>query len=259
MSARLHVVQDGRADGPPLLLGSSLGTTGVMWQPQVDRLAEAWRVVRYDHRGHGGSDVPAGPYSLDDLGGDVLALLDRLEIERTSYVGLSLGGMVGMWLAMHAPQRIDRLVLVCTSARLGPAQGWRDRAHAVLDGGMAAVADPVVARWFTPGFAAVQPHVVAAARADLLAVPPVGYAGCCEAIAAMDLLADLPRISAPTLVIAAADDPATPPEHARAIVSAVPGARLALLDDAAHLANLEQPDAVTRLVLDHLGADQSTQ
>ncbi|WP_426566161.1 3-oxoadipate enol-lactonase [Angustibacter sp. McL0619] len=259
MTARLHARVDGPADGSPdppvLLLGSSLGTTGTMWQPQVAALSQRCRVVRYDHRGHGESEVPPGPYRIDDLGADVLALLDRLSIERVRYAGLSLGGMVGMWLAAHAPQRVERLALLCTSARLRPAQPWHERASAVLDGGMAAVADAVVGRWFTPGFAAEHPDLVTAHRDGLLAVPPTGYAACCEAIAAMDLLADLPQIACPTLVIAAQQDPAIPPEHSRVIVSAVPGARLEVLDDAAHLANLQQPDAVSALLLDHLTAD----
>lgn len=244
----LYYTVDGAADTPPLVLGASLGTDTTLWQPQVPELAGRFRIVRYDHRGHGRSPVPPGPYRIEELGADLLALLDRLGLARVHLGGLSLGGMVGMWLAAHAPDRVDRLVLLCTSARLGPPQTWAERAAAVRAGGMAAIADPALARWFPPGFAERQPSTVARWREVLLATPAEGYAACCEAIAAMDLRPVLPRIQAPTLVIAAREDPATPPEHAERIAAAIPGARLELLADAAHLANLAQPERVTRLV-----------
>ncbi|MGX7672805.1 3-oxoadipate enol-lactonase [Plantactinospora sp. DSM 117369] len=253
MTSRLHACVDGPAAAPVLVLGSSLGTSGAMWQPQLPALTRQHRVVRYDHLGHGDSDVPAGPYTIADLGHAVLRLLDDLDLPRVSYAGLSLGGMVGMWLAANASDRIDRLVLLCTSARLGPAQGWRDRAAATRSGGVEAVADTVVGRWFTRGFAASRPEVVAAYRSMLTATPAEGYAGCCEAIAEMDLRDDLARITAPTLVVAGANDPATPIAHARVLADRIPGAGLRVVGDAAHLANVEQPDRVGRLILDHLG------
>ncbi|GIG91223.1 3-oxoadipate enol-lactonase [Plantactinospora endophytica] len=255
MTSRLHACVDGPADAPVLLLGSSLGTSGAMWQPQLPALTRHHRVVRYDHLGHGDSDVPAGPYTIADLGRAVLRLLDDLAVPKVSYAGLSLGGMVGMWLAANAPDRIDRLVLLCTSAWLGPAQGWRERAAATRAGGVETIADVVVGRWFTRGFAADRPEVVAAYRAMLAATPPEGYAGCCEAIAGMDLRDDLARITAPTLVIAGAHDPATPIEHARVLADGIPAAGLRVVGDAAHLANVEQPDRVGRLILDHLGTE----
>lgn len=251
MTSRLHATVDGPADAPVLVLGSSLGTTGAMWEPQLAALAARYRVIRYDHLGHGDSAVPLGPYRIELLGREVLALLDDLAVPRAHYAGLSLGGMVGMWLAAHAPERVDRLALLCTSASLGPAEGWRQRAATVRTAGMAAIADAVVARWFTPPFAESRPDVVAAHRAQLTATPATGYAGCCEAIAAMDLRPDLGKIAAPTLVIAGADDPATPVEHADAIVERIAGARLAVVDRAAHLASVEQPEPVNRLLLDH--------
>jgi 3-oxoadipate enol-lactonase len=161
--------------------------------------------------------------------------------------------MVGMWLAAHAPERVDRLALLCTSAWLGPAQPWRERADKVRASGTEVVADAVVARWFTPGFAVAQPRLVAEHRAMLTSTPARGYAACCEAIAAMDLRADLSSIKAPTLVIVGADDPAIPDEHAELIVDRIAGARLCVVPDAAHLANVEQPDRITRLLLDHFG------
>ncbi|GAA2613321.1 3-oxoadipate enol-lactonase [Dactylosporangium fulvum] len=242
----------GRLGAPTLLLGGSLGSNLDMWRPQLPAFAERLRVVRFDHRGHGGSPVPPGPYRIEDLGRDVLALLDRLGIERASYCGLSLGGMVGMWLAAHAPERIERLVLICTAAHLPPADGWLARAEQVRTGGMGSIADAVLGRWFTPRYRAALPARVAPFRAMIAAGPAEGYAGCCEAIAGMDLRDDLPRITAPTLVVAGVDDPATPPEHGEVIHAGIAGSRLAVVPNAAHLANVEQPEAVAHLVLDHV-------
>ncbi|MEU8185037.1 3-oxoadipate enol-lactonase [Micromonospora sp. NPDC049047] len=251
MTTRLHLTVDGPAAAPVLLLGSSLGTTAAMWEPQLSALAQRFRVIRYDHLGHGRSAVPPGPYTLDLLGRELLRTLDDLDVPWVHYAGLSLGGMVGMWLATYAPDRVRRLALLCTSASLGPPEQWRARAATVRADGLPAVADAVVARWFTPTFAAARPEVVATHRAMLTTTSPAGYAACCEAIAAMDLRPDLGRVAAPTLVIAGADDPATPVEHARDIVGRIPRARLAVVDAAAHLANVEQPEQVCRLLLEH--------
>jgi 3-oxoadipate enol-lactonase len=243
----LHHRLDGPPEAPLLVLGASLGTTTDLWHPQLAALARDRRVLRYDHRGHGGSPTPAGPYRIADLGGDLLALLDRLGEPRVELAGISLGAMVATWLAAHAPDRVRRLALLSTSALLGPAQGWLDRATAVRVGGPGAVADTVVGRWFTPAFRDREPATVGWARGMLLHTPAEGYAGCCEAIAAMDLTPVLGRITAPTLVIGAAGDPATPPEHGRRLAAGIPGARFALVDGA-HLANVERPDAVTALL-----------
>jgi 3-oxoadipate enol-lactonase len=234
-----------------LLMGSSLGTTAAMWDPQLEALSARLRVLRFDHRGHGRSPVPAGPYTIEQLAGDVLALVDGLGIERFSYAGLSLGGMVGMWLAAHVPHRLDRLALVCTSAYLPPAEDWLGRAKAVRAGGTASIAEVVLARWFTPSFAKESPEVVARLAAGLADTPDEGYAACCEAVAVMDLRPILPRITAPVLVIAAADDPSTPPEHGALIAATAPGARLVVVPSAAHLASVEQADTVTTLLVQH--------
>ena len=249
---QLHYVFEGPEDRPVVVLGGSLGSTLEMWDPQVVALTERFRVLRYDHRGHGKSPVVAAPFEVSDLGADVLELLDRLEVTRAHVVGLSLGGMVGMWLAAHAPDRVDRLGLLCTSALLRPASNWTDRAATVRAEGTGAVAAAVVARWFTPAFAARYPDVVERMRAMVADTPAEGYAACCDAIARMDLTGDLASIAAPVLAIAGADDPATPPVHLETIVAGVADGRLAVLDNAAHLASVEQSDAVTALLIDHL-------
>jgi 3-oxoadipate enol-lactonase len=241
----------GPEQAPVLVLSNSMGTTTAMWDDQLDALSRRFRVLRYDHRGHGGADPPPGPYRMEQLGGDLLGLLDREGLERVSFCGLSLGAMVGMWLAATAPERVERLALCCTSAKVDPGP-YLERAAKVRAGGTGSVAGEVVERWFTPGFRERAPETVARAVAMLLATPAEGYAGCCEAIAAMDLRAGLGSITAPTLVLAGADDPATPPPHAEAIVAAIPAARLEVVAGAAHLANIEQPRRVTRLLLDHL-------
>jgi 3-oxoadipate enol-lactonase len=248
----VHHDELGPADAPVVVLSNSLGSTPWMWDGQVPTLAERLRVVRYDHRGHGESPIPPAPYELADLGGDVLALLDRLGLERVHWCGLSLGGMVGMWLAINAPERIDRLVLCCTSARLGPPEMWAQRAATVRADGVEAIADAGIERWLSPAFMERNPAVTAEVRAMLVATPAEGYAACCGAIERMDLLPELGAISAPTLVIAAAEDPATPPEHGERIAANVPGARLAIVDDARHMATIERPQAMTDLIAGHL-------
>ena len=239
---------------PPLLLGNSLGTTSQMWSAQIPELARHFYVIAFDHRGHGKSESPPGPWEIGDLGHDVVGVLDQLRVDRASYAGVSLGGMVGMWMAANAPERIDRLMVICTSAHLAAPGYWRDRAAKVRAAGMASIVDPVVERWFTPDFARRLPGVVREYKEMLAQSSPDGYAACCEAIGRLDLRPDLARISAPTMVVAAADDQAIPPEHGAAVAKAVVGSSFVTVADAAHLANVEQPDVITRLMLDHLSA-----
>ena len=245
---------DGSADAPVVLLSNSLGATRAMWDPQVPALAERYRVVTYDTRGHGESPVPEGPYTLDDLVDDAVALLDEVGAPRAHVVGLSLGGMTAMRLAAREPGRVHRLALLCTSSLLGQRSTWVERAATARTQGTGELAPTVVGRWFTPGFAAAHPDLVARMQAMIAGTPDEGYAGCCEAIADMDLRADLASISAPTLVIAGEDDPATPPEHLRAIADGIDGAELLTLRPAAHLANVEQALQVTGALLGHLDA-----
>jgi 3-oxoadipate enol-lactonase len=238
--------------GPTVVLSNSLGSTRAMWEPQVPALVDAgFRVIRYDTRGHGTSEVPAGPYSLDDLVDDLVALLDTTDTERAHVIGLSLGGMTAMRLAARFPDRAASLALLCTSALLGPPQFWLDRAEAARTRGTA-MADVVVSRWFTESMRLTEPERVAQWAQMIASTPGEGYAACCEAIAEMDLRADLPHIAVPTLALAGAEDPATPPEHLEFIAKSVPGATLAVIPDAAHLANLEQPTEVTAVLLEHL-------
>ncbi|MEC3976275.1 3-oxoadipate enol-lactonase [Amycolatopsis sp. H20-H5] len=253
MSVDLHAVTEGQADGPAVVFGGSLGSDLRMWGPQVEPLVrQGFRVIRYDHRGHGGSPVPAGPYELADLGGDLIALLDSLAIERAHVVGLSLGGMAAMWAGIHAPERVASLVLCCTSAKLGPAQLWIDRAKAVRESGTGSIAEMLVSRWLTPAFASANPGRMAFLRDMITATPDDGYAACCGAIERMDLLPRLPEIAAPTLVIAGSEDASTPPGHGGLIAGAVPGARLEIVEGVAHLGSFQRPDVFTDLILEHL-------
>jgi 3-oxoadipate enol-lactonase len=245
----------GPEDAPVLVLSNSLGTTQELWAKQLPPLAKRFRVLTYDHPGHGASDLPEERPTVESLTSSLVTLLDELQVERVSLCGVSLGGMVGMTLALEEPERVDRLVLACTSAYVGPPEGWAERARLVRTRGMEAVADSVVGRWFTPGFARDGAETVARFRAMLAATPPEGYARCCEALAAWDAREGISAIAAPALVIAGTDDPATPVEHAQLIASAIPGARLRIVERAAHLANIERAEAFTNAVLAHLGQE----
>lgn len=248
MAVELNYELSGPKDAPVVAFSGSLGTDLRMWQPQADPLSEHFRVLRYDIRGHGSSPVPPAPYSLADLGTDLLELLDRLDIDQASLCGLSIGGMISMWAAANAPERVQRLVLCCTSALLGPPESWYERAATVREHGVGEIADAILGRWFTPRFREAQPAVVQRMRRILSSTSREGYAGCCEAIAVMDLREDLGSITAPTLVIAAEQDPSTPPEHGRLIADRIPSALFELVSDAAHLASIERAELVTRLI-----------
>jgi 3-oxoadipate enol-lactonase/4-carboxymuconolactone decarboxylase len=243
---------DGPDDAPVLILSNSLGTTVNLWQHQIGELSRHFKVIRYDLPGHDGSAAPTGPYTVDDLGRNLLALMDKLGIERAHLAGVSLGGMLSMWVASHAPERVDRLALICTSAHLPPALGWLDRAAGVRANGTGPLVVSSLGRWFTDPFRKNNEELMRQVATELTNVDSAGYAGCCEAIAAMDQRESIRRITAPTLVIAGADDPATPPAHARDIATRIPGANLLVLDEAAHLAVLEQPETISRLLLEHL-------
>jgi 3-oxoadipate enol-lactonase len=256
MSVGLNHRINGPYDAPVLVLANSLGATMEMWAPQIPALSVRFRLLRFDQRGHGDSPVPPGPYDIADLGRDVLDLLDANDIEHAHFCGLSMGGATGMWLAANAPERIDRLVLLCTSARFGAPQMWIERAATVREQGTDAVADAGVGRWFTEGFREREPAVAARFRAMIASQPDDGYAELCGVLERLDLRDELSGIRAPTLVVAGAQDPSTPPDpDAKLIAESIPGARLEVLDPAAHLANVERADAVTDLILDHLDTE----
>ena len=237
-------------DAPVLLLGPSLGSTVALWEPQVPVLARNLRVVRFDLRGHGRSLVPPGPYTVEDLGRDVLELMDHLGIARAHYAGVSLGGMIGMWVAANAPERLERLVLASTSAHMGGVPQWNQRIETVRRDGMPALTEGILERWFTPGFRTAHPEEVERIRAMLLSCPREGYAGCAAAVRDMDLRDSLARIRAPTLVLYGRHDPSTGAEHAELIARATGAPVVAL--EAAHLANVEAEADFTATVLDFL-------
>jgi 3-oxoadipate enol-lactonase len=248
---KLHRRLDGPDDAPAIVLSSSLGTTHELWDVQAADLATTFRVVRYDHRGHGRSDVPPGPYTVEELATDVIELLDELGLARVTFCGLSLGGAVGMWLASRAPERIERLVLCCTSARFADREFWVERARTVRARSVAAVADVVLERWFTPRFHATQPDTVDGFRRVLVSTPREGYAACCDALADWDFRNELGTIAVPTLVVVADGDRSAPPEHGELIARRVAGAEILVVRDAAHLANVEQPHAFVRAIAEH--------
>jgi 3-oxoadipate enol-lactonase len=245
----------GPDDAPVVVLSHSLGTDLSMWDPQVAPLAKRLRVLRYDARGHGHTTLARGPYSLEELARDVLRLLDALDVARAHFCGLSMGGLVGMWLGAHAAARVDKLVLCNTGARIGTAEIWNARIGSVTEGGMKAVASSILERWFTPGFERRAPEVVARARTLVLRTPPQGYVGACAALRDADERGDLASIAASTLVIAGSRDPATPPADGRALADGIPGARYVELE-AAHLSNLEAEAAFTAELLGFLTGER---
>ncbi|MCK9540903.1 MAG: 3-oxoadipate enol-lactonase [Novosphingobium sp.] len=242
---------DGPADAPVLLLSNSLGTDLTMWAQQIEAFSKTYRVLRYDSRGHGDSDAPAGAYSLDRLGRDVIELLGALGIETVDFCGLSLGGMIGQWLGIRAPERVRRLILANTSSYMGPPSGWDARITVVREQGMKPLADASVERWFTATFGETGREAIAPIVSTFLATNPVGYAGACAAIRDMDMRRTASLIERPTLVIGGSLDPSTPPPHSEALADAIGGSRLAMIE-AAHLSNVETPEAFTRTVLGFL-------
>ena len=249
---------EGPAEAPVLVLANSLGTSAAMWDQQMPAFSPRFRVLRYEHRGHGGRLAPAaGPYSIADLGGDLVALLDHLGVERASICGVSLGGMVALWMGANRPERVDRLVLACTAARLEPPGPWGERAATVRRDGTSVLLGALLGRWFTGPWLSGRPDIATSVAAMLADVDAEGYAGCCEAIAAMGQTADLGAVTAPTLVIAGADDPVTPPQTGLELQQGIPGAALTVLASAAHLANIEAAGAFAAAVVDHLAGPAS--
>jgi 3-oxoadipate enol-lactonase len=248
---RLHYRFDGPEDAPVLVMSNSLGTNLHMWDGQVETFTQHFRLLRYDGRGHGKSAAPEGPYSIEMLSQDVLGLIDTVGIARPHFCGLSLGGMIGQWLAVNAPRRVDRLVLCNTSAHMPPPSLWDGRIEAVMSRGMEAITEAVVERWFSPGFRKSHRDDVAKVRAMLLSTPAVGYAASCMAIRDMDQRDILSAIAALTMVVVGAHDPATPPDDGQFLQRSIRGSRLATLD-AAHLSNIEVAAAFNQAVVTFL-------
>ena len=249
--ARLNYRFDGPADAPVLVLSNSLGTNLSMWDPQIQALAAQFRLLRYDTRGHGQSSVTPGPYSVTQLGRDVVGLLDAVGIERAHFCGLSMGGVIGMWLGVYAAGRINRLVLCNTAAKIGTADMWNTRIETVRTNGLSAVAETQAQRWFTPAFIAKAPDVIAATRQMIASTSPEGYAANCGAIRDMDQRETISRIRARTLVIGGLHDPVISAADLRYLVDTIPGAKLVELD-ASHLSNVEAPVEFTKALLNFL-------
>jgi len=247
----IHVEVEGPQTGTVLMLSNSLGTNLHMWDEQAPAWSRHFRLVRYDRRGHGKSSVPKGPYPMERLGRDVLAMLDSLGIAKINWCGLSMGGMVGQWLGANAPNRIDKLILSNTSSYFADKTMWEGRLKTVREKGLAAIVDANMERWFTKDFRERNPQAIARMHEIFLATKPDGYIGCGEGIRDMDHRALLGKITAPTLVIAGRHDPATTLEANEYIRQHIPGAKLTVLETA-HIANVEQPQLYADTVLKFL-------
>ena len=242
---------EGHASLPVVMLCNSLGSTLEMWEPQMDILLTRYRVLRYDTRGHGQSAVPTGPCSIEQLGTDAAGLLDHLGLDKVDFCGLSMGGMTGMWLGIHHPNRIRHLVLCNTAAKLGSQEVWNTRLEVLAKEGMAGLTSAILDRWFTATFQQRSPHVIERIRNMLMATDPKGYAANACAIRDMDLLRDVAKIDLPTLVIAGSHDGSTPPELGRDIAQRLKGSKFVELN-AAHFSNWEQAADFTAAVMDFL-------
>jgi 3-oxoadipate enol-lactonase len=250
-SARFHYRLDGPTGSPVVVFSNSLGTNLAMWDAQIPALAQEFRVLRYDSRGHGLSNVTPGPYTIAGLAQDVIGLLDALQIPAAHYCGLSIGGLIGQWLGIHAPKRFKSITLCNTAARIGTTDGWNTRIAAINEGGMAPIANGVAARWFTDEFAKRAPAKVEAARQMLLHSPPEGYVATCGALRDEDLREAIASVGRPTLVITGTHDAATTAADGRFIAGKIPGAQYLELN-AAHLSNIEAADQFTPALLKFL-------
>jgi 3-oxoadipate enol-lactonase len=251
-TVELKHYEQGPLDAPVVVLAPSLGTTLAMWDDLAEKLAERYRVIRFDIRGNGASPAPPGPYSMSELSDDVVALADSLEIGRFAFVGLSLGGAIGQTLALEHPERLSALVLSCTGPSFGEPETWRERAARVREEGMGFLAEPTKERWFTPAFRDSNPGDVDRLVDMLTNSSPEGYAACCDALASYDVWDRLGEIRVPTRVIAGAEDPVSPPSVAQAMVDGLPQADLVVLEDASHIASVAQPERFDAAVLEHL-------
>jgi 3-oxoadipate enol-lactonase len=239
--ARIHYLLEGQSGLPVLMFSNSLGANYSMWNPQAQEFHKKFRILRYDTRGHGQSSATPGPYSIEQLAKDVVALLEHLDLDRVYFCGLSMGGMIGMWLAVNAPERLNQLVLCNTGAKIGTLDAWNARIDAVRKSGMKSIAPAVVERWFTPAFRQKSPEIISNTLKMIEEANPDGYSACCAAIRDCDYREQVAAIRTPTLVISGAHDPATPPADGRFLSQQISGGRYAELN-AAHLSNIEAQD-----------------
>jgi 3-oxoadipate enol-lactonase len=249
--AQINYELTGNAKAPVLVLSNSLGTNFFMWDAQLPAFSQRFRVLRYDTRGHGQSEVTPGPYSFDQLGRDLLALADSLDIDQFAFCGLSMGGVTGMWLGIHAPKRVRKLVLCSTAAKIGNADTWNARIAALRKGGAKSISAGTMERWFTARFREREPQAVERIRHMVESTSPEGYIACCEALREADFREGIAKIHTPTLVISGTHDPATTPQDGRYIAERIEGARFVELD-AAHMLNIEQHELFTKEVSDFL-------
>jgi 3-oxoadipate enol-lactonase len=243
--ARIHYMLEGQSGSPVLVFSNSLGADYSTWDPQAREFRKKFGVLRYDTRGHGESAPTPGPYSIELLGKDVLAMLDELDLDRAHFCGLSMGGMIGMWLALNAPERLNKLVLSNTAAKIGTAEGWNARIEAVQKNGMKSLAPAILERWFSPAFRQKAQETTANILKMLEETNPSGYVACCAAVRDFDCREQLGNIRTPTLVIAGAHDQATPATDGRFLAQQIPGARYVELN-AAHLSSIEAQDHFTK-------------
>jgi len=244
---------DGPADAPVVMLSNSLATNYSMWDKQIPALTQKYRVLRYDQRGHGGTQATEPPYSFDGLRQDAVALIGALGLDKVHFCGLSMGGMIGQQLGAKNPEVLHSLTLCDTASQLGVPGMWEERINMAREGGMPSLVDPTLQRWFTEGFRANNAAELEPVAEMIMTTPVDGFVGCGMAIDAMDHGDLLPKITTPTLVLVGADDPATTVEHSKVIHDAVSGSEMVVLDDAAHLSNIEQSDAFNTAVLAHFG------
>ena len=251
---RFVVQLNGPQDTPVVMLSNSLSCDMSMWDEQVGLWGDRFRILRYDQRGHGNSGAPNSPWSIDQLGFDAVAILDALDIRRVHWCGVSLGSMTGMWMAINAPDRINRLVLANTAAHMGPPSLWDNRVAMALQGGMTAVSGPTIERWFPTHFRHAAPETMRRMLEMVERTPVAGYVGCCLAIRDMDLREQLNVIKSDTLVIIGSRDPATLPEQGMFIADRIANAQVQVLD-VGHISNVEKPDQFAALVAGFFESD----
>lgn len=247
----IHVVAEGPEDAPVVLFAHSVGCDLTLWDKQAEALRGTFRILRYDARGHGESEAPAAPYTVEQLAGDALAVLDAFGVARAHLCGLSLGGTVGQWLALHHPDRLASLALCDTAARLGTVDGWQQRIDVALARGMGALVDMSMLRFFSNGFRAGHPATVARFRETFLATPAYGFAGCCAVLRDCDFTGALCEIATPTLVMTGREDVPTPPADSALLTDGIAGATLVLLN-AGHISAVEDPDSFTAALRAHV-------